>query len=269
MFSAALVIFREVFEIVLIIGVVLAATRDMKARKRSIAGGIALGIFGSIIIAFCTGFIANLAHGAGQEVMNASILFIAAGFIGWTVLWMQKHAKTMKAKFTKVGFDISEGNTPFYVLSFIIAMTILREGTEIILFTYGMLASGQDIASILSGAAIGGSAGLLVGVLLYAGLVKIPLKHFFRITSWMLILLVAGMSSQAVGFLISAGIVPVSLSQTVWDSSFLISNASLSGKALEALLGYTSKPAIAQIIAYIAIIASFAFTLRKISIPKK
>lgn len=263
MFAAGIIIFREMLEIVLITGIILAATRDLPGRSPWIMAGFAGGIIGSALVAFFTDVISEFAEGLGQELFNAGILAIAALFIGWTVLWMARHAREMRAHFNRVGASISRGDVPFISLSLVIALALLREGSEIVLFSYGMLASGQSVASLLTGGLIGGAAGTVLGLLIYFGLISLPAKYFLRATSTLLILLVAGMLSQSVGFLIAAGHFE-NLSNTMWDSSWLLTEHSVMGQTLHALLGYTARPATAQVLIYILTLGVFFMTLRVI-----
>lgn len=266
MFGSAVIVFREVFEIVLIMGMVLAATRGIPHRGKAIAIGFAAGIAGAAIIAFLTDYISNLAEGVGQEYFNATILFVAAGFIGWTLLWMKKHAHEMKANIRHVGDAIVKGDLPYITLSVIIALSILREGSEIVLFSYGMLASGLSFASLMTGAAIGFTGGAIVGGLLYKGLISLPLKQFFQITSSILMLLVAGMVSQAFGFLTSAGAFE-SLSHVVWNTSTILPESGFIGQTLGVLIGYTARPSVIQIIAYLTTLGGLYLMLKLISRP--
>lgn len=249
MLSSAIVVFREVFEIVLIAGIVLAATRSMPHRGKAVFLGFAGGIAGSALIALFTGRISSMAEGLGQEYFNAGILFAAAAFIGWTVLWMKRHAREIKGRFQQLGQNVTDGTVSYFALSMVIAVTMLREGSEIVLFTYGMLASGQSLATILAGATIGLIGGVATGLMLYMGLIRISIKYFFRITSTLLIMLVAGMMSQGIGFLTAAGVFE-SLSFTVWDTSSILGEDGLLGQSLKTLLGYTAQPSAIQIIVY-------------------
>ncbi|MFZ8864878.1 MAG: FTR1 family iron permease [Rickettsiales bacterium] len=256
MFFSAFVIFREIFEIVLILGIIIAVTNNMPNRKKAIILGFLFGLISSVIFAFFASKITDLANGLGQEITNAIILFTASFFIGWTILWMQKHAKEIKQNFQKISSEISQGKKSYIILAFIIALTILREGAEIILFTYGMLASGQTVFTIALGSLIGFVAGITIGLLMYFSLVKIPLKYFFTITTIMLTLLVAGMFAHAIGYLTAAGYLN-QFSNIVWNSSHIISNNSLLGSFLEVTIGYKASPNLAQLTSYIAIITGF------------
>lgn len=268
MLSSALVVFREVFEIVLIVGIVMAATQGIPHRKKSIYLGFGGGILGSALVAIFTSRISEFADGMGQEYFNALILFTASAFIGWTLIWMKRHAREMRAHFTKVGQDVASGRLPFFSISFVIALAILREGAEIALFSYGMLATGQSPASLAAGFTIGMSGGILVGVLLYFGLLKISTRAFFQITSWLLVFVVSGMMAQGIGFLTSAGLFE-SLSFTVWDSSWLLEDGTLTSDGLKALVGYTAQPSAIQLIVYALTLFSLFFFLRFSGNPKK
>ncbi len=250
MLASAIIIFREVLEIVLIVGIVLAATRNLPGRMRWIFGGFAGGLAGAALVAVFTDTISNFAEGVGQELFNAGVLLVAALFIGWTVLWMSRHAHEMKGHFSSVGERIRQGSLPCYMLSLTIALAIWREGSEIVLFSYGMLAAGESAATLVGGAVIGGVAGLVVGLLMYFGLIALKPKYFFRVTSILLVLLVAGMVSQATQFLMAAGYLNV-LSGTAWDSSWLLSEQNYLGQALSALIGYTPRPAQIQVALYL------------------
>jgi high-affinity iron transporter len=261
MLSSAIIVFREVLEIVLIVGVVLAATRGMQKQGLAITLGVSGGILGAVIIAFFTDSISDVAEGMGQEMFNAMILFTAAGFIGWTVLWMKSHASEMRARFTKVGKDVVDGKSSYLVLSAIIALAVWREGSEIVMFSYGMLASGSSVANLLAGASLGLLGGLVVGALLYLGMIKMPMKLFFQITTTLLILLVAGMISQGFGFLVATGAFE-NLSNIVWDSSWLVSERNFFGETLKVLVGYTARPTTIQLIVYFLTIGIFIMTLK-------
>lgn len=241
MFSSAIIIFREIFEIALLLGVIMAATREVAGRARMILLGLTLGLSGAGMIAFFASEISNMAEGVGQELFNAGILFAAAAMIGWTVIWMSSHARELSRNVKKLGKDIASGEAALYSMAIVIAIAILREGSEIVLFVYGMIASGQKVSNIIAGSAIGFAGGAISGLLLYFGLIKISPKHIFGVTSWLLIFLAAGMASIGSGYLIAAGYFS-DLSDVIWDTSHLLDEQSIVGQTLHVLLGYSSRP---------------------------
>lgn len=263
MFPVSLVIFREVFEIAIILSIVFAATRGLPGRGKWIGIGFVGGVVGSGIVAFFTDVISEAVEGVGQEIMNAGILLVAAVFIGWTVLWMRRHATDLTAHLKNVGHAVGAGDLSFISLSVVVALTLLREGSEIVLFTYAMLAAGQDSFNIIAGSIIGLVGGVVVGLLIYYGLIKLATKHIFKVTGWLLVFLVAGLASQAARFISAAGYFP-ELSGIVWDSSWLISDQGILGQTLQILVGYSARPVTIQLI-FFAITLGGLITIIKIS----
>lgn len=251
MFSAAIIIFREVLEIAMILGVVLAATRGLPARSLWIGLGFAAGGAGAGLVALFAQTISQAASGMGQELFNALILFTAALVIGWTAIWMRSHAREFVSELRQTGQDVITGKLPGLSLSLIIGLALLREGSEIVLFIYGMILSHQTPASILAGSIAGLVLGTIAGAMLYMGLIKMSAKHMLTVTGWLLILLVAGLSSQGAGYLIAAGYFS-QFAQPVWNTSWLLSQDSILGKALHSLIGYSDQPSFLELFFYVA-----------------
>jgi high-affinity iron transporter len=136
----------------------------------------------------------------------------------------------------------------------VVALAVLREGSEVVLFLYGMAAGGIGAAGLAFGIAVGIIGGALLGFALYFGLLRIPLKHFFGVTNGMLMLLAAGLASTAAGFLVQSDLLP-SWGTQIWDTSRLLSDDSLAGKTLVTLIGYKASPSGIQIFFYLTTLA--------------
>ena len=254
MFGTALIVFREVLEAALIVGIVSAATRGIAGRARFIFAGLALGVVGSLAVAGGAQLISELAEGMGQELFNASILGIAVVMLAWHNIWMSVHGKEMATHAKQIGADVRAGAKALSVVLVVIAVAVLREGSETVLFLYGVAISGDASAkTMIAGGVIGLAGGIAVGWMLFAGLLRIPMKHFFTATSILVLLLAAGMASQAARFLIQANVLP-SLGTPVWDTSALVSNSSMMGKVLQGLVGYDAQPAGMQIAFFITVL---------------
>lgn len=254
MLPTATIVFREFLEIALVLTIVMAATQGLRGRGAMVIAGLSIGVIGSLIIALFTDAISEAVDGVGQEVFNATIMFIAVGFLSWTVVWMKKHGRELAHNLKQVGSDVMSGKSSFYALVAVIALATFREGAEIALFTYGMSASGQfTVTSIILGGILGAVGGVTVGVMFYFGLLRAAQKHFFSVTSWMLILLTAGMAAQGAHFLIAADMLP-SLNPQIWDTSNIISGSSFFGKTLGVLVGYTPRPTGMELLFYAAAI---------------
>jgi len=258
MFATAIIVFREVLEAALIVGIVAAATRTIPGRNRWLAAGIAAGLAGSALVALGTDRIADMASGMGQELFNAAILGIAVVMLAWHNLWMSSHGAALAANARGVGNAIRDGRRECSVLLVVVGLAVLREGSETVLFLYGIAASeGSASLSMLGGGIAGIAAGIAVGYLVYAGLLRIPLRWFFTATGVLVLFLAAGMASQAARFLVQADLLP-SLASPLWDTSALVPQGSVAGTLLHSLVGYDARPAGMQIVFYVSVLVAVA-----------
>ncbi len=262
MIATALIVFREVFELALVVGIVLASTQEVGGKGKWVGLGIAAGTLGACVIAAFAGVIANLAGGMGQELLNATILLAAVAMLGWHNVWMSRHAREMARRMDAVGRAVAAGARPPYALAVVVGMAALREGSEIVLFLWGIAASeGSGQLGMLAGGGLGLAGGLLIGLGMYLGLLRIPQRYIFAVTSWMILLLAAGMASQAAGFMVQAGWVPP-LGDPVWDSSWLLRDKSAFARVLHTLVGYTARPAGMQLVFYAIALATIGGLMR-------
>jgi high-affinity iron transporter len=261
MLGALVIVFREVLEAGLIIGIVLAATQGVAGRGRWIGIGIIAGVVGAAIVAMFAGVISEAFEGAGQEVFNASVLGAAVVMLMWHNAWMARHGREIANEMRHVGAEVSEGARPLTALAIVIGLAVLREGAEVVLFLYGIMAAGTSGSSLLAGGLLGIAAGAGFTALTYFGLLAIPSRYIFSVTSWLIALLAAGMAAQSVQFLYNAGVIDV-LGSTVWDTSWLLSEGSLFGQLLHTLIGYTSRPSEVQLVAYIGTLVAMFVLMR-------
>src|SRR5512139_882666 len=250
MFGSALIVFRETLEAALLIGIIAAATRGLSRRTLWLAIGIGAGLAGSLVVAGLTETIAEMAEGAGQELFNAGILGIAVLMLGWHNIWMAKHGREMAAEAKSVGLAVKSGQREMSALAIVIALAVLREGSETALFLYGLAASdGSSRASLLGGGLLGLAGGIGAGWALYSGLARIPLRQFFTITSALILFLAAGMAGQMARLLIQGDLIRP-LSSPLWDSSSLLPMDSVLGNLLHLLAGYEARPSGMQVLFY-------------------
>ncbi len=256
MLASLLIVFREVLEAGLIVGIVLAATEGIARRGRWIAGGIAAGVAGATVLAWFAGAISDALAGNGQEVFNATVLMVAVVMLGWHNAWMARHGRQIAQEMRDMGQAVSAGEKSLLAMAVVVAVAVLREGSEVVLFLYGIAASTKEGGFALTlGGLLGVAAGAVVSFALYRGLVAIPLKRLFSVTGVLIALLAAGMASQAAAILAGADIIP-SWGDEVWDTSWLLSQDSLPGRALHALVGYADRPMGVQVATYGAVFAA-------------
>jgi high-affinity iron transporter len=266
MLGNLLLVFREVLEAALIISIVAAATRGVPSRGLWIGAGITLGLVGAAVVAAFAGVIGDSMSGMGQEWFNAGVLLAAVVMISWHVVWMARHSRELSMQMKAVGTAVSQGSRPMTALLVVIALAVLREGSEVVLFGYGLMASGASMASLVGGGLIGLALGVATGLALYFGLLKIPVRHFFSATNALLVLLAAGLASSAAGKLVQADVLPTLVDQ-LWDSSWLLTDESVVGNMMHVLVGYTAQPSGMQMVFYAATVVLLVIGMRLSAAP--
>jgi len=261
MLGALIIVFREVIEAGLIVGIVMAATRGVAGRGRWIMIGVASGVVGAAVVAGFAGAISQAFEGAGQELFNASVLGIAVVMLMWHNAWMARHGREIADTMRAVGTAVSEGARSLAALAIVVGLAVLREGSEVVLFLYGIAASGTSDAALLVGGLFGIAAGAAFTGFTYFGLLAIPTRYIFSVTSWLIALLAAGMAAQAVQFLNNAGLMLV-LGHTMWDTSWLLSERSILGHLMHTLIGYTERPTELQLVFYVGTLFAMGALMR-------
>jgi len=250
MLATAVIMFREVLEAALIIAIVLGASRGIVGRGRWVAAGIGLGLLGASIVAVMANIASSEFSGRGQAILNAVILLGAVTMLTWHNVWMSAHGRELSAEVKAVGLDVKSGQRPLAALLIITMVAVMREGSEAVLFLWAIATSGEQDLNMVMGGLGGVLAGIMVGLLLYVGLLRIPVRHFFSITSWLILLLACGLAAQAAGFLNQIGVLP-SLGNGVWNTTNILDQSSLLGQLLHILVGYIARPSGIQIVFYI------------------
>ena len=221
MLGALIIVFREIIEAGLIVGIVLAVTQGVRGSRLVIALGVAAGVIGACLVAAFAGVIAEALEGVGQEIFNASILLVAVVMLIGHNVWMASHGRELAGQVKQVGEAVRAGRRSIVALGVVCAVAVMREGSEIALFMYGLAASaGSTTGDLLIGSALGLAAGVGVTAVTYLGLVTIPPRKLFAVTTFLISFLAAGLAAQAVLFLQQGGVLPI-LEATAWDTSWI------------------------------------------------
>jgi len=263
MLSSFIIVFREVLEAALVIGIVASAVKGLPYRGRWISTGVILGVLGAVLVAAGIGTISNLAQGNGQELFSASVLLIAGMMLAWHNIWMAQHSREMTNRLKTVGADVITGSETRLMLVMVTALAVLREGSETALFLYGIVAGGSAQLDWVGGSLLGLATGAGLGILLFVSLSRIPVKRLFQLSSWLILFMSAGMLARGVQFLVQGGFLS-GLVSPIWNTSGFISGNSLLGRSLAALLGYVPAPSLTQFLVYIiSLIAIGSFMMVK------
>jgi high-affinity iron transporter len=269
MFVSMIIVFREVMEAGLIVGIVLAATKGVLGRGRWVAGGIAAGVAGATLVAIFATTLFDAFQGAGQEVFTAAILGFAVVMLTWHVGWMAQHGREMAAEMRKVGEAVRLGQRSLAALAVVVAVAVMREGSEVVLFLFGIAAgSNTTPLSLAAGGVLGLALASAVSWLLYRGLVIIPLHRLFTVTNALIALLAAGMAGQAAATLHAADLLP-GWGEQLWNTSNILADDSMVGRSLHALIGYSARPCGIQLAAWLATLVLMVTLSRVVGRPKR
>lgn len=269
MIGSLVIVLREVIEAGLIVGIVLAVTRTIPSRMAYIVGGLLVGLFGAGVVAIFAGGLAKAFEGTGQEIFNALVLAIAVLMLGWHNIWMAQHGRELSENVRRLGTEVSSGSRSLLALSAVVAVAVLREGSEVVLFLYGLvLSSGDGMMSLVLGALLGLLAGIAISLFAYIGLITIPVRYLFRVTGLLIAFMAAGMAAQSVGFLEQADLTPW-LGTIVWDTSGILPESSWVGRILHVLIGYSDRPTQLQLVAYIGTLGAILILMKVVAPPPR
>lgn len=245
--GSVILVLQETLEAALLISVLLAISSQQWNKLAWLWFGIGGGIILSVIYA---GFMVDISEWfdyAGQEVVNASLQTLTTMLI-MVCTW---------ALFRSRQFDLfggrQQGNhfTSVFIVcaAGAVALAITREGTEILIYLEGFIQQKEYAQTIVAGTSIGFSIGLSIGILIYFGLLNLPVDWRLLAAVVLLALFAGNMLSQAALQLTQADWIPST--QAIWDTSEWLSENSIPGRSLYALMGYEATPSAAQLIAYI------------------
>jgi hypothetical protein len=136
MLGALIVVFREVMEAGIIVGILLAVTKGVPGRGRWVAAGVGAGVAVAALLAVFADRMSNALVGIGQELFNASVLAIAVVMLVWHNIWMARHGRQLAAQMKEVGEEVAKGSRPLAAVAIVVAVAVLREGSEIVLFLW-------------------------------------------------------------------------------------------------------------------------------------
>ena len=258
MFGTGVIVFRETLEAALFVGILAASTRGILHRTHWLGLGIAAGIAGSILMACGMEAISSWADGLGQDLVSITILGLALGMLVWHCLWGGQHARAMVGEAQRLGLNATARTGSLWAVAIAVAMTVLREGAETVLFVAGLAAGQQGGTGIqLMAAFTGCLLGAAAGWLIYAGLGRLKPQRLFAAINILILMLAGNLASQLARLLHQAGWLPW-FEASAWDLSDVLSNDSLTGTLLHGVIGYEATPSQLQVVFYVATVVLLA-----------
>lgn len=253
--NSVVIVLREVLEAALLMSVFLASARFLQIRNRWVIAALIAGSFGAAAYGYFLEPVSELFDGVGQEVCNAALQFGTFLLLVAIVFQIPRRIRDLR-------------NSPSVIVGLMaltVAMAITREGAEILVYVSGFWGMADFVSTVTIGSIIGACIGFSVGVLIYYLLLGQPIRQAMPTAVVLLHLIGAGMASQATRLLIQADW--ISTTGALWDTSHILSEQSLAGQLLYALIGYEASPSGAEVIAYVGslLLLAAAFVAGKIS----
>lgn len=249
MFPSFLLSLREGLEAALIIGIVLGAVRKFNRKDLSLAAWLGAGSAAaiSLLVAVILNAVGTALEEPFEQIFEGTTMILAAVLLTWMIFWMQKHARFLKSELEAEIQQATKkkGQMPVFFVAF---LAVVREGVELALFltAIGLTASpGQT----LTGSLLGLIGAAILGWLLFSSTVRLDLRRFFQVTSFILIVFAAGLLAHGVHEFNEIGVIP-GIIEHVWDVNFLIHEDSTFGLILKALFGYNGNPSLTEVLAY-------------------
>ncbi len=249
------IVWRESVEALLIVGILFSWLRASPAGRRGLPylwGGVAAGLALAVALALVLLGVSSWLSDEGQEWFQAGMSLAACALVVQMVVWMKKHGRTLKGELES-GASVSLAQNNWWGLLVLVMIAVAREGSETVVFLYGILAAGQsgDTGMLALAGVAGFAIALLTFWLLQLGGKLITWRRFFRLTEILLLLLAGSLLMGGLDRLISLGELPT-LVDPVWDSSWLLDDSSGLGKVLADFAGYRAYPALTSVLLWLA-----------------
>ncbi len=268
MFQIAMVVFREFLEITILIGFFGAAARNLKDFKLLMISGILIGCFGASLIAFFAKYIADSLDGIGSDIFDVVVILITVVMLCFTLVWMKNYSHKLKTNIRSVAEAIESGTLSKAMLIGLIASTIFREGSEIVLLVHSVsMINNEEVYAYISGFTIGALSGITCGLTIYFSLFIFAKKYIFSISTIFMTFIAAGLAGEAAKILSNIGMINI-LTNVAWDTSSFISDNSLAGRILKVVIGYSARPKEIEILFYLCTILTI-IVLGKVFAGKK
>lgn len=234
--NSVILVLREVLEAAMVVSLFMAFFTITNLRHSFLLRAIIMGFVAGSIYAFYLPSFIQWFNGVGQEIVNTAIHL---GIFICLLVFAFLNSCNKAPKFTQIRIFIGLA----------IVLAISRESAEIILYISGFSAMKSLLTSVVTGSLIGLGLGLSVGIFLYYLMISLSISHTRQLIHILVVMVAGSMMAQATQFLIQADWLPAST--PLWDSSGFISEHSLSGQLLYALMAYEATPTALQVIVYV------------------
>ncbi len=248
-FGAAVLTFREGLEAALIVAIMLGYLRKVdrtRSRWSVWAGAISASAL-AVAFTLALQFVGAQFDYPAKGIYEGLTSLFAVAMLTYMIFWMARQARYIKGSLEhSMQQTLARGaGWGLFALAF---MTVAREGVETALFLSASAFQSSGTATL-----VGGVAGLIVALAVawavYVAGVRLQIRTFFKVTSILLVVFAAAILRYGLHEFEEVGWMPPLVEQ-VWNTGAWLPTSDALGAALQAIIGYTSKPSLLQLIGY-------------------
>ncbi len=263
MATAFLLVFREVLEAVLVVGIILGYLRrtGRGALSRYVWIGVGGGVVASIAGALAFELLAGGFEGRAEQLFEAFTMLAGAALLTTAIVWLARagrRTEVEQAVEAKLSGSVQGG------LMMLTAVSVLREGIELVIFL-GASRFGTGSGDLV-GALLGFAAAIALGLVVFVAAIRVNLRAFFSATNVLLVLFAAGLVARGLHELVEAGALPA-LVDPLWDVNPPVrtdgsvpafnENGSL-GSIMKSLFGWNGNPSALEVFGWFVYLAAAA-----------
>jgi len=214
---------------------------------RPVWAGVGIAAVLCIALGAVLEFTAASLRGQVLEAFEGFTMLFAVAVLTWMIFWMKRQAAGIGRQLRdQVDAAVRVGSpSALVVLAF---SAVAREGLETVLFLFAG-ARNASAADYLLGGVAGFGIAAAIGYGVYRGSSRLPLRQFFLVSGVVLIVLAAGLISNALRELGEAQLI-LNQGPRPWDTDAFLSMNTDFGRFLATVFGYDSAPTLMQIVAY-------------------
>lgn len=273
MLSSFVIMLREGFEAALVVAILYAylVRTGRSALRPALWKGVGLAVGVSIVAGWVLYASVEGLTGRPRLVAFAAISLFAVCVLTWMVLWMRRHAHTLRGELQH-SLDEALGHRERVGIAVGLAafVAVLRESLEGVLFLVA-LSTGQSGWRVVLGAVAGLVVAGWLGWLVVIGGKRLPLKRFFQVTGLVLVVFAGGLLARAVGLLQAAQLLGT-VNNAVYDVTSLtwLTQQHEVGRFLAAMLGWDPRPSLEQVVAWVGYVGTVSWLfLRPLTIAPR